>query len=388
MVAKQTTILFFVSLDRSCFDAQMEGLFRHPRAKGWHVQMVSAALSAARIRKSIEFWKPAGIIVECGDTLKVTSSLFMGVPTVMIDIGRRTPPARFNVVGFDSAAAGRLGAEHLLALDLPAYSYIGYWHPMLWDRQRRRAFAETVLKAGRPVSEFFSFLPLPPAERHKRLRAWMKALPHPCGVMACNDTVGEEVLNICSQLGLRVPEDIAVLGVDNDVTLCENTDPPLASIVPGTYRSGLLAAQILARLMSSGVSRDAEPVQMTYPPLGVEMRQSSRRIRCDQSKVASALEMIRRCACDGMRVADVVAAMGMSRRAAEQHFRLATGKSILEEISDVRFGKVFELLRDPNRQIGAIAGTCGFSTEVALRKAFRLRTGMSMSAWRKWKSPN
>ena len=381
---RQSNILFFISLDHRCFSTQLDGIFRYPRARGWRVQVVSEAISAANIRKTLEFWKPSGVIVEYGDTLKISPTLFGDVPFVLIDIGRRKPPKAANVVGFDSGAAGKMGADYLLGLDLPAYSYIGFWKDVPWDRERRRSFTETIRRAGRTVSAFFTHKALKPAERFRMLRAWIKALPRPCGVMACNDRVGEEVLNICALLGISVPDEIAVLGVDNDRPLCENVSPSLASIDPDSYRCGFLAAQILDDLMSRPRLRTKKTyIQEFCPPLRIEVRQSVRRLMGDRFKIGPILETIRHQACDGIGVEEVVSAMGLSRRAAEKHFRIVTGKSILEEIQDVRFEKVFELLRDPRRQIGAIAGMCGFATEVALRKAFRLRTGLSMSAWRR-----
>ena len=379
---RQPDILFFISLDHRCFSEQLDGIFRYPRAQGWRVQVVSEAISAANIRKTLEFWKPSGVIVEYGDTLKISPTLFGDVPFVLVDIGRRKPPKEANVIGFDTGAAGKMGAEYLLGLDLPAYSYIGFWKDVSWDCARRRSFMETIRRAGRPVSAFFTRRTLKPDERFHMLRAWIKALPRPCGVMACNDRVGEEVLNICAQLGIRVPEEMAVLGVDNDRALCENMSPSLASIDPDAQRGGFFAAQMLDELMSRPRQGPAPHVHKLYQPLRVEVRQSVRRLAGDRFRVGQVLEMIRRRACDGIGVGDVVSEMGMSRRAAEKHFRIVTGKNILDEIRDVRFAKVFEMLRDPRRQIGVIAGLCGFATEVALRKAFRLRTGMSMSDWR------
>lgn len=382
MELKRKSILFFISLDHRCFSTQLDGIFQYPRARDWRVQVVSDALSAAKMRKTVEYWKPSGIIVEYSNAFRIAPDLFGDVPTVFIDIGRREPPKQAHVVGFDSSAAGKMGAEYLLGLNLSAYAYVGYRQPVAWDLYRRRAFMETVRKANQPVTAFFTKKAIHPAERFKRLHDWIKALPRPCGVMACNDRMGEEVLNICARLGIRVPEEIAVLGVDNDTSLCENINPSLASIDPDFCQSGFFAAQILDELMSSP-HRCAGPfIQRFHPPRGVEVRQSVRRLKGDRFKIGLALEMIRRRACDGLDVGDVVSEMGMSRRAAEKHFRNVTGKSILEEIRDVRFAKVFKLLRDPRRQIGVIAGLCGFDTEVALRKAFRMRTGMSMSDWR------
>ena len=382
---RRIEILFFIAIDHRYFSTQLDGIFRYSQGKGWHVQVVSGALSEAKIRETLEFWKPSGVIVECSSAFKIAPAVFGDVPTVFFDIGQRKLLENANVVGFDSGAAGKMGADYLLELDLPAYSYVGYWNDVLWDRERRQAFTETIRKAGRPVSAFFTkrARPLQPVDRFRKLFAWIRALPRPCGIMACNDRVGEAVLNICARLGIRVPEEIAVLGVDNEMPFCENMSPPLASIDPGSYRSGFFAAQILDELISRSRSGPKPYVHKIYSPLRVEVRQSVRRPSDARFNMGLVRESIRRRACDGIGVEDVVAEMGLSRRAAEKHFRLATGKSILEEIRDVRFERVFELLRDPRRQIGAIAGLCGFATEVALRKAFRLRTGMSMSAWRR-----
>jgi transcriptional regulator GlxA family with amidase domain len=114
-------------------------------------------------------------------------------------------------------------------------------------------------------------------------------------------------------------------------------------------------------------------------------RRSTRRIVCDRKRIAEAVEMIRVRACEGLSVPEVVAFIGEPRRTAEMHFREATGRSIHEEIDEVRFAKVFELLKNPCQSVNAIPDLCGFATGVALRKAFRLRTGVSMSDWRKHK---
>ena len=375
------TILFFSSIDRRCFEEQLDGIFRYPRAKNWQVQLVELK-SPADIRSSMEFWKPSGVIAECGDALELSPAMFGGTPAVLIDIGKRTPPAGFSAVRLDSGGVGRMGAAHLLGLILTSYAYVGFTRGSRWDDERRTAFAESIRNAGRVCAEFPYSRRFTSTERHRRLCSWIKALPKPCGLMACNDSVGEEVLNICSRLDVRVPDDIAVLGVDNDVTLCENTSPPLASIDPGTFQGGMIIARLLDAMMARGNGCGESNSVVAYPPVHVVVRQSVRRLACDRSKVTDALEMIRRRVCEGIGVDDVVAEMGVSRRVAEKHFRAATGKSILEEILDRRFEHVFELLRDPRRQIGAISGMCGFATGVALRKAFRLRVGMSMSAWR------
>ncbi|MBR3924964.1 MAG: substrate-binding domain-containing protein [Kiritimatiellae bacterium] len=378
---KHKTILFFVSIDRRCFDEQIDGIFRHADSKNWHIQFVEKGPVAA-MRRSIDFWKPDGIIIEYGDDKIISPSLFGNVPTVLLDIGKREPPDGFNIVKLDSGAVGRMGAEHLLGLNLKTYAYVGFMRTAVWDEERRTAFASAIHKAGCDYKEFWHVRNLTPAARHARLYSWIKALPKPCGLMACNDAVGEEILNICSQLGIHVPNDIAVLGADNDMRLCENTVPTLASIDSGIFQEGMDIVRILDGLMTDDAANERQPVVMAHKPIRVVLRQSVRRLVCDRSKVASALELIRRRACEGITVNDVASAMGVSRRVAEKHFRMVTNKSILQEILDRRFEEVFELLRNPNLKIGAIAGMSGFSSEMALRKIFRERMGCSMRDWR------
>lgn len=375
------TVLFFISLDRSCFKKQLEGIYRFSRDRDWHVQVIERGLRSKELKKALEFWKPIGVFVEYGKSTKIDFTAFGDIPVVCIDIGRQVPNPRINVVGLDSAAVGRFGARYLLSLKFVSSGYVGYWESMPWDHERRSGFVDEVCAAGGDCRTFAPRKRLSPPERNRRLHQWLSTLPKPCGIMACNDSVGEEVLNACSSLGVRVPEEVAVIGVDNDFTLCENAVPSLTSIDPDNTQSGYLAAEMLERIISSG--GNGAPCRCYYPPLRVVTRHSTRKISCDRSAVGKALEFIRRHACEGVGVAEVVSVMGVSRRAAENHFRLATGRSILEEIDDVRFTKVFELLGDNRQMISSIADFSGFSTEVALRKAFRKRTGMSMSAWRK-----
>lgn len=375
-------ILFFISIERNCFATQLKGIYAYSRDRNWHVQVIENVSSRRGIRGALSLWNPTGVIVEYSDQQRISPSLFADVLAVYIDIGRLRLPPRGNFVGLDSGEVGRVGAKKLLELDLPSYAYVGFWSPVPWDIERRDGFEGMIRRAGRPCRTFSAGRNQSAADRHQCLCRWLESLPRPCGVMACNDRIGEEVLNACSLLGLRVPDDLAVLGVDNDISLCENVTPPLASIDTGSSRGGFLAAQMLDRLMARGGADRVASAREFFAPLGIVSRQSIRRLACDRSKVSAALEMIRRRACEGIGVGEVAAMMGVSRRAAEKHFRLATGRTILDEINEVRFAKVFELLRDVRRPIDTIAGFCGFSTEVALRKAFRLRMGMSMSEWR------
>ena len=274
----------------------------------------------------------------------------------------------------------RLAARHLLALGMPNYAFAAFRIPLFWSNERKEIFTAEVNRAGRACAVFDPERELPPHRRQKALSGWLRALPRPCGIFAANDYVGEEVVNACVQLGIAIPDEIAVLGVDNDEQICENLSPTLSSIAPDFAEGGYMAAELLWRLVEKP---RLKPSVHLFDVTRIVTRQSTRRMACDRSRVASAVELIRRRACEGISVDDVVAGMGVSRRTAEMHFREATGHSILDEIDDIRFAKVFELLKNPRQSLDALPALCGFSTGVALRKAFRLRTGMSMRDWRK-----
>lgn len=374
------TILFFISSTRHTCRNRLEGIYRYARGHDWHVQVVERAFHKVDVRRQLDFWRPIGVIAECGSGAdELNNGAFGGLPVVYFDADRSKRGPGFYV-GIDCASVGRLAAAHLLALELPNYAYAAFRLPLFWDCERREAFVAKVTKAGKGCSVFAPEREQLPHVRQAALADWVRGLPRPCGIFAANDYVGEEIVNICEQLGLSVPDDIAVLGVDNDEEICENTATTLSSLAPDFTEGGYLAAELLGKLIANPRLKSTV---IQFPVARVVTRQSTRRMACDRRKIAEAVEMIRMRACEGISVPDVVAFIGEPRRTAEMHFREATGRSIHEEIDEVRFAKVFELLKNPCQSVNAIPDLCGFATGVALRKAFRLRTGMSMSDWRK-----
>ena len=374
------TVLFFISSTRHTCGDRLAGIFRYAQECDWHIQVVERAFHRVNVRQQLDFWKPIGVIAECGSGApELNASAFGDIPAVYFDADRdlRGPG---HYVNLDSASVGRFAARHLLSLKLPNYAFAAFRLPLFWSRERGAVFTREIVRAGRRCFVFDRQKEQSQSARLKDIVAWLRYLPRPCGVFAANDYVGEEIVNACAQIGISVPDDIAVLGVDNDEQICETLMPSLSSIAPDFEGGGYIAAEMLGRMID-GVAPENEARLFTTDR--IVLRQSTRRIVCDRKRVADAVEMIRKCACDGIAVSDVVSFMGESRRSAEMHFREATGRSIHEEIDEARFARVFRLLENPRQEIGAIAQLCGFSTGVALRKAFLLRTGLSMRDWRK-----
>ena len=374
------TILFFISSTRHTCGNRLEGIHRYARGRDWHVQVVERAFHKVNVKRQLDFWQPVGVIAECGSgASELNAEAFGAVPTVYFDADRAVHgPGCY--VALDSAKVGALAAEHLLSLDLPHYAFAAFRMPLFWARERCEAFVEAVQRSrGCGVSVFDPGREQVPDVRQQALEEWVRSLPRPCGVFAANDYVGEEIANICARMGISVPGDIAILGVDDDEQICENTMPTLSSIAPDFAHGGYLAAEMLGRLIDGDGPRKT---LLRYEPVSVVVRQSTRHVASSCERIADAVEMIRRRACEGISAKDVASYIGIPRRTAEMQFRAATGRSIHQEIDEVRFAKVFALLKNPRQTLDAIPDLCGFSTCVALRKAFKLRTGLSMREWR------
>ena len=213
-----------------------------------------------------------------------------------------------------------------------------------------------------------------------RLKPWLLKLPKPCGLFAANDDIATVVLDACRAGGLSVPDDIAVIGVDDEPSVCEATKPSLSSVRPNFERAGRLAVDLLVRHLAQP---ELAEEHILFPVAGVTLRQSTRHLAQPNAKILAALEFIRREATHGLKAADVVAFLGLSERLAETRFKAATGHRITEEITEVRLVRALELLRDPHQALGPIANLCGWNSDIYLKRLFKARYGLTMSQWRK-----
>ena len=374
------TVLMFISGTRHACHNRIEGALKFAAERGWHLQIIERAFHEVNVSRQLDFWRPIGVIAESGGVAgKIDSSVFGSVPVVYLD-AERAENGSGHYVGSDPVAIAQAAAGHLLGLGLPNYGFVTYNQKIFWADERCDAFVREITRASKGCFVFSPGSQLKPHVWQKKLLEWLSALPLPCGLFVANDYVGEDVVNICALEGIDIPGDISVIGVDNDAVVCENLPVTLSSVVPDFVRGGYLGMQSLAQVI------DGKAKNGSFRQFGVShlvVRQSTRRMACNRSKVADAVEFIRKTACEGISAADVVSFMGEPRRTAEMHFREAVGRSIHEEIDEVRFAKVFELLKNPRQSLTAISDLCGFPSGAALRKAFSLRTGMSMRDWRK-----
>ena len=267
----------------------------------------------------------------------------------------------------DSIAA--IAARVLLPSGYEDFAFVPNPVPLPWSQERGAAFERYIEVAGKRFHRFERNGPL-------SLERWLEALPKPCGVFTANDAVGEEVLGLCAQLGLAVPDDIAVIGVDDHAYFCEATTPTLSSIAQDLRAEGQAAVAMLAEMMTDPGRR--QPPRFV-PARGAVPRASTRFAR--DRRVARALEFIRLHACtEKFGPRDVVREMGVSRALADRLFRSVVGHTILEEIHAVRLARAKELLA-AGTQPDIVAAECGYASHDDFRRVFRRRVGTTARQW-------
>lgn len=302
----------------------------------------------------------------------------------------------------DNAAVSEAAFRELSSGVPPSYAVVGFRQTADWSRKRIAEFRKCCRASGKPC---LVFMPRPGEEaaaRQARLREWVATLPRHCAVFAVNDTVAKDVMRAFRAVGMSVPYDATLVGVDGiDHEGSDALVADISSVRLDFEQAGYLAAKMLVgaggtdRTCGTGGtcgpsdncparrSRRANPSRpATFGPLLVDQRKSTRGRGRREHYVLEAVETIRREACDGLTAAALAARVRCSRHLFEMRFREAMGHSVLEEILQVRISRAIDLLSRQEVPIGAIAQFCGFRSDIALRKLFRKRFGIGMREWR------
>lgn len=385
------TILYFQSSLNASNNSVLDGVSRYARSANWKVRVTPYAdaaylrgdhddgRGAPDVKGLLEFWNPDGVIAECGAAQTLLKPRdFRAVPVVFVD---RIQLEDEVSISSDARSIAELAARELLSLGFKTYAYVPFKEPLSWSVERGREFARLVKMNG---LNFHQFGKRPSGNDAKTYRtwllSWLRNAPKPMGVFAANDYMASLVLSCAERGKIDVPNELAVIGVDNDLGICERSNPTLTSILLDHERAGYLAAQLLNEKMASP-RRKVKGT--TFGPVCIYHRQSTFAYSRKDDRVSVALKLIRRNACDGLKAKDVIAEMGCSRRLAELRFREMTGHSILDEILSVRIERAKYLLENSEKPIAEIAKSCGYGSADALRRVFVAETGKNPLAWRK-----
>lgn len=288
----------------------------------------------------------------------------------------------FDVVKIkiDEASIGREAALFFLR-DARWNSY-GYVHSRsngAWDSGRVDSFRETLGRHGARCEEF----PRTPGGDGSdgALERWLENLPKPAAVFAVEDYRAYDILNACRNRGLKVPKDVAVMGVGNTEAVCENANPSLSTVEPDYEMHGYLAARHLDRIMSS--RKKSKPIEAFCGVRRIVVRESTPNARRKpQLLVQKALAYIRANAHRGIKVGDVLSHLRVSRTLAVTGFREVLGKSMLETIHDVRLDQTRKALVESNDPISEICVKCGWRSENNPKRLFKAKFGVTMREYR------
>ena len=354
----------------------LRGIARYARAEGpWSVFSPERELHGG-IPGWLRTWRGDGIIARIEDRRAARELLRLQIPVVDVLGSERFA----GIPGFDTdaAAVAALAADYFLRAGYQHFAFCGYRGVPFSDR-REDEFSRQLARHGRRLRVFTSkVLPNPPPhiqaveraglETEQAIAQWLKKQPRPLALLACNDIRAQQVLNACRAHGLRTPEDIAVMGVDNDDVVCNLCSPSLTSIEPDTDRLGYAAAALLARLMRGA----APPAGITQiPPGRIVERGSTDVVPVADRRVVAALRFIRDNLGAGISVKDVLAHAGRSRTDLENRFRRTLKTTIRAEILRQRLGRARQLLQATDLNLAQIAKRAGLSTPAHLCRLFR-----------------
>jgi LacI family transcriptional regulator len=353
------------------------------RYGNWNLHVEEAAGNAMRFVRS---WDGDGIIAFIHDSTVVAALEETTIPAVGIQNGYAWPKERSSLpwLASDDEAIACAALEHLLQQGLPRVAYCGMpgKKKAVGCFERGQAFKRLAAEKGVPCSAY-SGLPKSNstwAETQDGLCEWLAAIPRPVGIMAYNDARGRQVLEACKSIGAIVPEEVAVVGVDNDEVLCELSNPHLSSVEHSGRELGYQAAALLEQRMSGKAGSSVE--RLLVPPKEVVVRQSTSSQAIADDDVAAALHFIRERACGAIQVSDIVAATRSSRATLKRRFKAVTGRTLLAEIQRVRLERAKELLGAGHLSLRQVALKSGFCSVQYLSTVFRQGCGQTPREYR------
>jgi len=300
---------------------------------------------------------------------------FLALEVPIVNVSSTPFPSPVSNVGVDQREVGRLAAEHLRSKGLPAFAYLGV-HDFQFSIERGRAYAEAL--AGETVHT----CTLPPRMWTwlELLHAWVGALPKPCGVFCAGDNEARMLLSVCRTGGIAVPDELAVLGANNEEDLCMACSPALSSVPVRSHRIGFEAMELLVpRLEAPG--RDPENRAISPAP-AVQRASTDVMHRAEDPAISEALRYLRAHLHEGIGVEQIAQHYPGSRRTFELHFKKCMGHSPLAEIHAVRMERICQLLRDTDLNLRDIAERSGIATVNHLCAFFKKHRGESPGQFR------
>lgn len=356
----------------------LDGVSRYIRAnRPWSIYLEQHGLGSD-LTGLLKRWSGDGVITR--QATPESAQLLRRRRLAAIDLGDIHADTGLFRIGSAHGAIGRMAASHLLERGFEKFACCGFANEN-WSQRRRDGFVAEVGHAGFDCSVYESPRAGLQVWKHDqtRLLDWLQSLTKPVGIFATNDLRGQHVLDACARGDIAVPEQAAVIGVDNDELLCGLCNPPLTSVIPNPERIGYEAAGWLDRLMRGETPHIRE---VEIPPQGIAVRQSSDVFAVSDPTIAAALRFIRERACDGVSVQQVLEHLSVSRSWLERNFRKLLNRSPQAEIRNVQLKRCKELLLTTTLSLEKIAGLTGFDHPEYMNVVFKREVGETPGRFR------
>jgi LacI family transcriptional regulator len=328
-------------------------------------------------------WKPDGIIMR--DSLITEELLKLKVPTILA-IHSSSYPKDLPVIKTDSFSIAKMASDHLIGKGLKNFAFCGF-DDYDWSKERGLYFSRFNSEAGYKTHIYIQPKRIKKNDwenEQQHVRRWIKVLPKPVGIFACNDDRGQHILEVCKMIHLKVPEDVTVIGVDNDPMVCDISDPPLTSIALNVESAGYEAAKFMDIMITK---KKISGKQIMVSPTHIVERQSSDILAVNDPEVAQAIYFIKKNASNKILVKDVVKTTRLSRRTLERRFKQTIRRSIYSEIKRVRIELISKMLIETDLPISHISSFFNFTDVEHISRYFKMEKGVGLREFRKLHQP-
>ena len=322
-------------------------------------------------------WKADAVIAQL-ENVDVNKLSKLKIPIIIQNYKERADKV-YNITG-DYFKTGEMAAEFFLSRGFSNFAYYGS-KDMIWSRERADGFRSRIEARGYSLSTLNNNF-----RRNERwsfntvtLSQWLLSLPKPVALFACDDDYAARITETCKIYNISVPEEIAVLGVDNDELICNISDPPLSSIVLDVGTGGYQAAALLHRLMNR---EDLSASDIVIPPLRIELRQSTEKYVVANKYILQAIEFIRNNYDKTVSINDVMSKVPLSRRILEKRFKKEVGITIYQYLLQYRVDRFSELLIKTDKPLSELALMCGFDDYKNVARVFRKYKKMTPQQYR------
>lgn len=362
----------------------LKGITRYAvPAKPWLFFPFDTMALDAKVLRQLKTDRLDGAIVYTGDAAAIGWLERWGKPVVNVAAVRTS--RKMPSVRVDDQAVGAMAARHFLDRGYGHFAYFGNLASE-FARERLQGYREALRPHGFDVAIPPADMPPPWAWRvgEPRLREWLLKLPKPVGIFGYTDNTCRLFATICREANVHIPEDVALVGVDNDELACEMSYPPLSSVEQPLEQIGYRASELL-----DGWVEGQRPATGTLvlPPIGVVTRQSSDIVAIHDADVSAAMQFIRTNAGTAIRVEDILDQVPVNRRSLEKRFRVQMGHSILTQINLTHVERAKQLLRNTRMSIEQVAAKSGFNSATRFGIVFKKFTGKTPNVYRRTFSP-